>query len=75
MRRTIIAGLFGSVCLLTLSACVVQPAPVAVAPAPVVVEPAPIVGPAVVVGPRRRVWRRHWAPGRRGRYYVRRRWR
>ena len=75
MKHAILAGLFGSVCLLSLSGCVVEPArPVAVAPAPIVVAPPVVAPPPVVVAPRPRYWRRACPPGYHLGRYGRRCW-
>ena len=59
MKRAILTGVFGSVCLLALSACVVEPPPpVRVVPGPVVVEPRVVAPAPIVVAPRPRYWHR-----------------
>jgi hypothetical protein len=70
MKRFVLTGVAGFVCLLPLVGCVVAPArPVAVVPEPVVVGPPPlVVGPPVIVG--RRPYYHRWYRGRP--VYVRR---
>ena len=65
MKRAILSVVFGSVCLLGLSACVVAPppGPAPMAPAPVIVAPPVFAPPAVVIRPHPRYWHRRCPPG------------